>query len=107
MLPSSPKAAGENASNQPLPPQGEALRKGSEATQSEANSTTAKADHPRKPLTPAQKFRRDQRIAVKLAKMSLSEIDDPNMRAREEAWRKMDKQMPTRDVSVSLGQWGE
>ena len=52
----------------------------------------------RKRVTPAQQLKQDQRAAARLAKMKLEDIADPEMRAREEAWRKMEQDIPSKEV---------
>ena len=52
----------------------------------------------RKRATPAQQFKQDQRAAGRLAKTKLEDIADPEMRAREESWRKMEQDIPSKEV---------
>ena len=52
----------------------------------------------RKPATPAQQFKQSEKSVARLSKMKLEDITDPEMRAREEAWRKMEQAFPKKDV---------
>eukprot|EP00873_Tetraselmis_striata_P035514 jgi/Tetstr1/455778/TSEL_042575.t1 len=53
-----------------------------------------------KPTTAAQKLKHDLLAAMAAAKVPLEEIEDPEARAREEAWRKMEGELPATEVDT-------
>jgi hypothetical protein len=62
-------------------------------------STRQHRERTPKPTTAAQKFRHDQKMAAEMAKVPLSDIKDLEARRREEAWRKMEEELPSTEVS--------
>jgi len=63
-------------------------------------STRQHRERTPKPTTAAQKFRHDQKMAAEMAKMPLSDIKDAEARRREEAWRKMEEELPSTEVDT-------